>query len=124
MSIKLNSDQVISSCHCGNVTLKLTHPPDQIRHCNCSLCQRYGVLWTYYNKDDVTISHSENLDTYAWGDKNVDFFRCHTCGCITHWLPRDGTRRNMGINARLLEQNLLETAEIEYKDSPETGLFH
>jgi len=118
-----NTTHVTASCHCGAVTLTIPHAPTKIRHCNCSLCRRYGALWTYHEIDSVTLPDKSILDSYAWGGKNVDFFRCHTCGCVTHWLPRNKKRTSMGINARLLEPELLEGVEIEYKDSSGTGIF-
>ncbi len=119
-----NVDYVEASCHCGAVTLRLPHPPMRVRHCNCSLCRRYGTLWAYYTLDSIDVSGSESTETYAWGDKNVDFYRCRTCGCVTHWLPRNTNRDTVGVNARLLEPALLEAADVEYRDAAGTGLFH
>jgi len=116
-------NSVEATCHCGAIVLTLQHPPRIVRHCNCSLCRRYGVLWAYYGKEAVTFNN-ESTDSYAWGDEHVDFHRCHTCGCVTHWLPRNTSRNKVGINARLLDQTILNKADIEYKDSAETGIFH
>jgi hypothetical protein len=114
----------IASCHCGAVTIRLPKAPAQVTHCNCSLCRRYGVLWTYYPIEEVVIEARQPTATYAWNGKNVDFHRCDECGCITHWLPRKTTRHSMGINARLLDPGLLKAAEVNYKDAAGTGLFY
>jgi hypothetical protein len=115
---------VIASCHCGSVSIRLAAAPTQVTHCNCSLCRRYGVLWAYYPIVSVSLEGAQETDTYAWNGRNVDFHRCRTCGCVTHWLPRNAKRDRMGINARLLDPQLLETATIAYKNAAGTGLFH
>jgi len=118
------AEDIIATCHCGTVTIRLPKAPAEITHCNCSLCRRYGVLWAYYAIAEVTIEIKDPTDTYAWGGKNVDFHRCSGCGCVTHWYPRKSSRESLGINARLIDQNLLAAAEVRYKDSAGTGIFH
>lgn len=93
-------------------------------HCNCSLCRRYGVLWAYAPRAEVTLKpEAPATDTYAWGGKNVDFHRCANCGCVTHWWPRSAKRDRMGINIRLFDPQLIEDAEMVRKDSGATVLF-
>jgi hypothetical protein len=114
---------VVATCHCGAVEIALASAPREVTHCNCSLCRRYGVLWAYYPVGDVRVGPGATR-TYAWGGENVDFHHCAICGCVTHWVARDPKRGRMGINARLLEESVLETAEIRRKDGAGTGLFH
>src|SRR5690606_38812494 len=83
--------EAIATCHCGAVTLRLAAAPETVTRCNCSLCRRYGVLWAYHPIADVTIEATAPTDTYAWNGQNVDFHRCATCGCVTHWVPRART---------------------------------
>lgn len=115
--------EAIATCHCGAVTLRLAAAPETVTRCNCSLCRRYGVLWAYYPITDVTIEAKAPTDSYAWNGKNVDFHRCATCGCVTHWHPRARTRDRMGINARLLDPEVLDAAKLIDKDNAGTGLF-
>lgn len=124
MAEKKEGEDTIVSCHCGAVSLKLPAPPEEVTNCNCSLCRRYGVLWAYYPIVDVTlVAEHPSTDTYAWNGKNVDFHRCGTCGCLTHWYPRHPDRTRMGINARLIDLEVLVKAAMKYKDSAGTGLF-
>lgn len=123
MAVADNPASVAGSCHCGAVRIELASAPRQVTHCNCSICRRYGVLWAYYPVVDVRIGPGPT-DTYAWGGKNVDFHRCATCGCVICWRARDPKRTRMGINARLLDQHVLEAAEFEREDDAGTGLFH
>lgn len=82
------------------------------------------MLWAYYPIAGVVIEAKSPTDTYAWGGRNVDFHRCPGCGCVTHWYPRKASRENLGINAQLLDPKLLAAANMRYKDSAGTGLFH
>lgn len=118
------TQQVVATCHCGNVTVTLAAAPHEITHCNCSLCRSYGVLWAYYPMAEVSIASARPTDTYAWNGKNVDFHRCADCGCVTHWWPRKASRDRLGINARLLQPGLVEAATIVHKNAAGTGLFH
>ncbi|MBF0679026.1 MAG: GFA family protein [Devosia sp.] len=114
---------VLCSCHCGAVTLRLAHAPLEVTHCNCSLCRRYGVLWAYYSKAEVTIT-AEPTNAYAWNGQHIDFHRCSTCGCVTHWYPRAASRDRLGINARLLDPAVLEGARVKQVDGGGTGIFY
>ncbi len=115
---------VTGHCHCGAVSFTLAYAPKHINHCNCSICRRYGVLWAYYELSDVALeAASDALESYAWGPKNVDFYRCANCGCMTHWLPRSAKRNRMGINTRMLDASLIAAAEIGREDMAGDGLF-
>jgi hypothetical protein len=115
---------VVASCHCGAIAMRLPAPPAEVTHCNCTLCRRYGVLWAYFPIADVAFGvRPSPTDTYAWNGENVDFHRCRTCGCVTHWLPRNPRRGRMGVNARLLDPEILAAAAVRYKDSAGTGRF-
>jgi len=103
-----------ASCHCKNVILKVELLPDSITRCNCSICYRLGVLWEYYNPDEVIIECSKApSQAYAWGDKELEFHHCTACGCPTHYLTTalcDVDR--IAINARLLKPSLIESISI------------
>jgi hypothetical protein len=121
---KTADDAVTLSCHCGAIEMTLSHAPNEVTECNCSLCRRYGVLWAYYEKDEVTLSSQPfKTDTYAWNGRHVDFHRCATCGCVTHWAPRATRRTQLGLNARLLDPDVVAGAKRLYKDGAGTGKF-
>lgn len=103
------------TCHCGAVSITVARAPEQVTSCNCSICRRLGTLWAYSAPSDVTISGA--TATYAWGDRSLDFHRCASCGCATHWSPRPGRDQGrMGINARLLEPEVLAAARVRRLD--------
>lgn len=115
---------VAATCHCGAVAVWLPAPPAEVTQCNCSLCRRLGVLWAYAAIGSVRfVPDPPPTDTYAWNGRNVDFHRCRSCGCVTHWYPRRRGRDRMGVNARLLDPEVLAAAELCLKDSAGTGRF-
>jgi hypothetical protein len=115
-------DGVEVSCHCGAVVMNLSHQPAEVIDCNCSLCRRYGVLWVYYEVSEISgLPVNDATHTYAWNGRHVDFHRCRTCGCVTHWAPRSDSRTQYGINARLLDPTLLSQAKLRHKDGAGSG---
>ena len=115
---------VPATCHCGAVTVTLAQAPTEVTDCNCSLCRRYGVLWAYYPASQVSVSPDPPpTGTYAWNGRHVDFHHCRTCGCVTHWTPRDPGRDRRGINARLLPPEVLAKARVRRLDGADTGKY-
>ena len=110
-----------SSCVCGAVRLAITRAPDEVTDCNCTLCRRYGALWAYYSPKDVTVP-SGLTDTFSRGPKLSNFHRCKICGCVTHWLPID-ERNRMGVNAHLMEPEVLAGARVRHLDGANTWKY-
>jgi hypothetical protein len=110
-----------SSCVCGAVRLAITHAPDEVLDCNCSICRRYGALWAYYSLKDVIVP-SGLTDTYLRGAKHTEFHRCKICGCVTHWSPTD-KRDRMGVNARLMAPEILSQVRVRHLDGADTWKY-
>ena len=120
----MNPIPVDASCHCGAIRLEIAMPPATVTDCNCSICQRYGVLWAYYSPTQVRIlAAADATDTYQWGDKDIAFHRCKTCGCVTHWAAFDRTLDRMGINARLMDLHVLAAARVRKLDGAVTERY-
>ena len=107
-----------ASCHCGAVKLEVPSAPENVASCNCSICSKIGVLWSYYSPKEVQITTPrENIDTYIWGDKMLQFCRCKTCGCTTHWESiLDEEYDRMGVNARMMSGIDLENIPLRKID--------
>lgn len=74
------------SCHCGAVTLALQRRPRKLTQCNCSMCRRYGALWAYFQRKSIRVlADASELEVYSWRNKRLEFYRCTTCGCVTHY---------------------------------------
>ncbi len=110
-----------ASCHCGAVRLSIAAPPETVTDCNCSLCRRYGVLWAYYPPSQVAVSGATRI--YMWDDRRIEFHRCETCGCVTHWWPVDPAWNEMGVNARLMAPDTLAAARVRRLDGAVTEAY-
>lgn len=121
---EVETNSPIASCHCGSIRLELARPPETVTDCNCSLCRRYGVLWAYYSRAEVSVrAADEAFDSYAWGDHSLEFRRCKGCGCVTHWWPVAPGAERLGVNARLLPLELLARARVRRLDGAVTWRY-
>jgi len=113
-----------SSCHCGAVRLTIDEAPSEVTDCNCSICRRYGVLWAYYPKIQIRFVEPRGAtDIYMWDDRAIEFHRCQTCGCVTHWWPVDPAKQRMGVNVRLMEMDVLAGARVRHLDGAVTEKY-
>ncbi len=118
-------DMIQASCHCGAVTIEVARLPDTLTNCDCSICRRYATLWAYYSREDVSISAAPGATlAYAWGARSIQFVRCTTCGCVTHWEPRVAERGpRIGVNARLFQPSEIATVRIRRLDGAVTEKY-
>lgn len=110
-----------ATCHCKAIKLTFPTPTEKLNECHCTICRRYGALWAYYNPKDVQIE-GPKTDTYQFGEKNNDFHRCPSCGCMTHETDaKDENATEMGVNCNMLEKEELRRFERtvdEHGDAP------
>jgi hypothetical protein len=100
-------------CDCGAVRLEVAQAPERVNDCPCSWCQRLGALWAYYPKEQVRlVCEPEATQVYLRGPKRLEFHSCKVCGLTTHWASVDGTRRTMGVNARLMPREVRAAARV------------
>jgi len=104
-----------ASCHCGAVTLEIDDAPREVTDCNCSICRRYGVLWAYYAPRQVRVGGAAT-DVYSWDDRAIEFHRCRTCGCVSHWSSINPLGERMGVNARLMDPEVLKPLRVRHLD--------
>lgn len=105
------------SCHCGGVTLALPRAPDEITHCNCSVCTKTGFRGIYYRAGEVEASGK--VDSYVRSDIEacLTLWHCPTCGVITHWTGLDNHESDrMGVNGRLLDPDVVTTLPVREVD--------
>lgn len=106
------------SCHCGNITLKANYKLEEVGECNCSICRRYAASWAYYPPQEVVISFAKEKSIfYIWGDKEVEFHRCHLCGCITHYKTTPQCASQIiAINMKMADTELLQSIPVRKID--------
>src|SRR5215813_6193326 len=106
------------SCHCGAVQIQIARKPARLTSCNCSICHRYGTLWAYYDKRHVKVTARKGATaSYSWGNKQLRFVRCETCGCVINWEPVNKVKwRRMGVNIRNFDPAIAESTRIRRLD--------
>ena len=101
------------NCHCGNVSLKLSFVPNEVGECNCSICRRYAAAWAYFSPECVQVTMKEKTTFYCWGDKEVEFHRCDSCGCLTHYVTTERCSETiLAVNMRMAENEVLSTIPV------------
>ncbi len=121
---------VRAACHCGAVRITMEPAPSWVLDCNCSICRRYGVLWAYASDrisggtlDVKLVQGAEALEAYVWGDRELGFYRCRHCGCVTHHTALDAPEKIRGVNARMFVDFDTSRVTIHRSDNAHTGWF-
>lgn len=119
-----------AACHCGVVRITLDHAPSWVLDCNCSICRRYGALWAYdwdfLAKGTLGASlvrGSDALEAYIWGDREIGFWRCTECGCLTHHTALNDPAKLRGVNARMFVDFDPSSVIVHRSDNAHTGWF-
>lgn len=119
------SKPLLASCHCGAVKMEALVEPLSLTECNCSICRRYGAKWAYFTNRTARIYCSpDSLTAYRWGDHDIEFFHCMTCGCLTHYesaVKSDDSR--VAINARMMEPDDIDHVPVRYFDGASSWTY-
>ena len=108
-----------ASCHCQSVRIEVGDAPEELNECHCALCRRYAVRWAYYRPDEVRIlAEPGATEFYAWGERNLEFHRCRTCGCVTHWKDTDDAPPHIALNARLFDPADIADVPVRQSEGP------
>ena len=114
----MSDEPLVASCHCGRARITLPSKPDEVTHCNCSLCSKTGFQGIYFSSEELKIQGE--FDSYVRADSKPAYIaqqRCRHCGIITHWTPlTDPPHERVGVNARLLEPGALDGVPIKEVD--------
>ena len=95
-----------TSCHCGAVVVEVTRKARKLTRCNCSICRRYGALWGYSQRKSIRVRAEPGaLERYAWNGETIEYFRCSTCGCVTHY-ERTAKRKDGSDMAAVNHRNI------------------
>ncbi|WIV50686.1 GFA family protein [Marivivens sp. LCG002] len=112
-------------CHCGAVRITLLEPSETVTSCNCSICRRYGALWSYGTLETIKVAAPPGgLEEYAWGEKGLAFVRCRGCGCVTHWESRSAEYPDrIAANMRNASPEDLLKLGVRHFDGAETWTY-
>jgi hypothetical protein len=93
------------SCHCGAVRFGATLDLSNVIECNCSHCERKGLLLAFTAPAQFTLRSGEtDLTEYRFNKKVIQHLFCRHCGVepFARGQMPDGTPM-MAINVRCLE---------------------
>lgn len=69
------------SCHCGRVAFEVDGTLDGVTACNCSMCQRKGVLMWFVPRAQLHLRTPDaNASTYLFNRHVIRHRFCPTCG--------------------------------------------
>jgi hypothetical protein len=117
-----------AACHCEAVRFEIAEPPEWVLDCNCTLCRRYGAVWTYFPGPDqaklLMTPSPEVTETYTWLDADIAFHRCRTCGCVTHIVAtKEEPPVILGVNARMMAGLDPAKVRIRRRNNSHSGFF-
>lgn len=92
-------------CHCGAVRYETTADLGQAIACDCSICQKHGLVLTFVPEGQFRlIAGDDALSDYQFGRKAVHHLFCRTCGVesFARGSQPDGTAM-IAVNVRCLD---------------------
>jgi hypothetical protein len=114
-----------ASCHCDAVRIEIDAVPATLTQCTCSICRRYGALWAYRTRKTARLTAGqEAVRPYVWGDRQIEFYHCRICGCLTHYESiekHEGSR--FAVNARMLPPTDIVPLRIRTFDGAKTWKY-
>lgn len=106
------------SCHCGLIAFEVEGEIAEVMSCNCSMCQRKGILmWFVPRKAMTLLTPPENMSTYLFNKHVIKHHFCPTCGIHPFGEARSPSgEETAAINVRCLEDVDLSTLKVQHYD--------
>lgn len=113
MMEKMNKTAIYEGgCHCGAVRFRVEVDQHQVINCNCSICQKKGVLNLIVTKDKFTLLQGEDvLTTYQFNTGVAQHKFCQVCGIHPFYIPRSHPDC-IDVNVRCLDGDVIGNFEI------------
>ena len=68
-------------CHCGLVRFSVNADLSSVIHCNCSHCEKKGLLLVFVPASQFSFLQGEEaLTSYGFNTKKIDHRFCKNCG--------------------------------------------
>ncbi len=89
-------------CYCGKVRYEVETDLDKVLECNCSHCQKKGLLLNFVDKDKFALLEGgDNLKDYRFNKKSIRHLVCKSCG--TQSFAEGVTFPKACVNVRCLD---------------------
>jgi hypothetical protein len=101
-------------CHCGRMRYEAKADLGRVMACNCSICQKHGLMLTFIPADQFKlISGEDALADYQFNKMVVHHLFCRNCGTesFAKGSKPDGTAM-IAVNVRCLDGVGLEGLNI------------
>lgn len=106
----------LGGCHCGAVRFRVAIRKYEAIDCNCSICQKKGILHLIVPPEDFELLQGkDNLETYSFNTGIAKHNFCKTCGIHPFYRPRSHPQ-DYDINIRCLDGDAMEKFTIQYFD--------
>jgi hypothetical protein len=90
-------------CHCGRVRFRVTADLADVSDCNCSMCDKKGILHLIVPQDAFElVSGGDDLTTYTFNTGVAKHHFCRHCGIHSFYVPRSDPDK-IDVNARCLD---------------------
>jgi hypothetical protein len=105
-------------CRCGKVRYQLTAEIGEVVSCNCSRCQRLGLLLTFAPVENFRMLAGEDATSDYQFNKHIVHHRfCSTCGVQSFASGKGPDGREMvAVNVRCLDDIDLASLKIKRVD--------
>ena len=92
-------------CHCGAVRYEVTTELGTVISCNCSICTKKGLLWSFVPRDKFSVLQGqEELVEYLFNKHAIHHQHCRNCGTEAFaWGIGPGGAEMAAINVRCLD---------------------
>lgn len=106
------------SCHCGQIAFEVEGELTQVMDCNCSICSKKASLLWFVPRQQLRLhTPEENMSTYTFGEKTIQYRFCPTCGIHPFGEGTDPSGHSMAaVNVRCLDEVELSSLSIEHFD--------
>ena len=106
------------SCHCGGIAFEVEGEIKGAMACNCSICQRKGVLMWFVPRDALRLTTpASNMSTYTFNKHVIQHHFCPTCGIHPFGEGADSKGHRMAaVNLRCLADVDLDAIPVSHFD--------
>ena len=111
-----SNTNIFGGCHCGAVRFRVKVRKYEAIDCNCSICQKKGILHLIVPPEDFELLKGEdNLSTYTFNTGIAKHHFCKTCGIHPFYRPRSHPN-DYDVNVRCLDGAAIEQFTITHFD--------
>lgn len=90
-------------CHCGAVRFKVQTDKREVIECNCSVCDKKGLLHLIVEEAEFSLLQGEqDLSEYKFGSQVARHLFCKHCGIHAFYVPRSHPK-GYSVNLRCLD---------------------